>query len=171
MLRRTALSIFYSITKDIVWDWEHWLRSQGATAWFPAGWDKAWNLRSRVSDTHHEGICFSLLNWSQDSCHFTSRYLSLSLHPHGTNWLNKHNCFLHPPPKKEPRWKIFFSGTWLTLRNWALIPWEPSSSPFQHLSSLSVSTVWTWLWPFPSGLKLSTLVAQVGSRALLSISA
>lgn len=61
----------------------------------------------------------------------------------------------------------------LRIRHWFSLKLHPIHY-IQHLSSLSVSTVWTWLWPFffSSGLgKLWTLsILGVSLRALLSIS-
>lgn len=149
---RTALSIFcLASTKRGCFETESiGLRSQGCYCLFPCRLGvKVWNLQelSQEQSTHHErDSCFSLPELIPGQLgHFTSsRYLSLSLRlPIGTNWLNKHNCFLHPPPKKEPRWKIFFSRDMINTQNWALILLRASSSsPFSaSVLSFSVSTV------------------------------
>ena len=113
---RTALSIFcLASTKRGCFETESiGLRSQGCYCLFPCRLGvKVWNVLelSQEQSTHHGRVlCFSLPELIPGQLgHFTSRYLSLSLClPIGTSWLNKHNCFLHPPPKKQPRWKIFF---------------------------------------------------------------
>lgn len=107
---------------------------------------KAWNvLELSQEQSAHRGCDLTFLPPELipgQLGHFTSsRYLSSSRRlPIGTSWFNKHNCFLHPPPKATVE---IFSRDMINTPNWALILLRASSSSRVSASviSFSVSTL------------------------------